>query len=466
MLAKKLKSIGISCAAIYFMLCTAAYADAPVNVLLDGARLSFDSEPRIINDRVMVPMRAIFEAFGAQVNWNEDNQSITSDYDGVNVYLKIDDTTMRINDNEITLDSAPVIMDSRTLVPVRAVSEAFNCKVDWDSEEHIVTIASPVESHPLLDDVIVTDEFRYNNFDGEYNGVRIFDNGENYFGMEIQVITKPGGEKYAEILNGMADDLPDVRVFCGVIPTAAEFYASNTYKSNYKAGISHIYNKLSDKVIPLNIEGAMNVNAGHYLYFRTDHQLTHFGAYCAYLEFCDKAGFEPVPIDRFETRVVDNYLGSWGKDVAGTDGYDMLNGSRDRMVVYKPIVEYTGMSYYDMEFNQPIKEMKLIMDADNYYTFIEGDFPIEHFHTNVNNGKSICMIKESFGNPFSTWLVNNYEDVYIIDYRSFNGHFNSENRFKIKEFYDLHHFDDLLLLNYPLTFVSDDLRQMLTDMWR
>lgn len=43
--------------------------------------------------------------------------------------------------------------------------------------------------------------------------------------MELLGISKKSGEKYAEILNGMAEDLPDVRVFCGVVPTAAEFYA-------------------------------------------------------------------------------------------------------------------------------------------------------------------------------------------------------------------------------------------------
>ena len=465
MLAKRLTCI--FCAALYFTLCSAVYANEPVKVLLDGATLHFDAEPQIINDRVMVPMRTIFEALGARVNWDENNQSITSDCDNTSVYLKIDDTTMLVNGNAINMDTAPLIVDDKTLVPVRAVSEVFGNNVSWDPKDHVVVITSPAESNPILDDVIINNDFRYSNFDGEYNELRIFDNGMEYFGMEFKFITKRSGEEYADILNGMANDLPDVRVFCGVVPTASEFYASDTYKSNYKAGIAHIYNRLSSKIIPLNIEGAMNINLGNYLYFKTDHHWTQFGAYCAYLDFCEKADIEPVSIDRFKTRIVDDFFGSWGDYVGGADAdaYNMLNSSHDKIVVYEPIVKYTGMTYYDMRFEQPIREIKLISDVDNYYMFTEGDNPLDHFHTNVNNGRSICLIKESYSNPLVTWLANNYEDIYVADYRMFNGYYGYKSPFKIKEFYDLHPFDDLLLIHYPDTIISDNSRRMLRRMW-
>ncbi len=451
-----------------FALCTAAYADEPVTVLLDGGRIAFDAEPVIVGDRVMVPMRAIFERLGASVYWDEDERSVISELDGTEIYLRVDDDEMLVNDKPYELDEAPFISSDRVLVPLRAVSEAFGCYVGWDPDYYVAIIRTAVEPNSVLGDVVVKDDERYLNYDGEYGGVSVFDKGESdYFGMELLAISPEKGEEFARIVNGMADDLPDTRVFCGIAPTAAEFYASDTYKTNYLSSISHIYNNLNDAVIPLNTEGAMNINLGNYLYFRTDHHWTHFGSYCAYLDFCDRSGNTAPGIEQFETETIDGYIGSWGSAVKGTAGYDMLSESPDSIVLYQPIVDYYGMSYKDMAFEQPIKEMVLLNENfGNYDIFLEGDYPIDHFHTDVGNGKSICVIKESYGNAFSTWLVNNYEDVYIVDYRQFNGHGETYQPFTVKDFYELHPFDDLLVLCYPYTIVADDLRQMFGEMWR
>ncbi len=469
MLRKKLKTL---CAAAVLIICMAAcasaFADDTVSVRLDGGKIDFDTAPQLVNDRTFVPMRAIFEAYGAVIYWDESEKSVTSKYNGVEIYLKIGDDEMLVNGESVRLDAAPFIADDRTLVPVRAISEAFGSRVEWDEDERVVSIISPVEENGVLNDVIINNDYRYTGYDGEYNGVSIFDNyGTDFFGMELLAITPWRGEQYAEIVNGMAEDLPDVRVFCGVPPTAAEFYATDTYKTNYKSSIAHIYNNLSDRVTPLNLEGAMNTNLGNYLYFRTDHHWTHFGAYCAYLEFCDKSGAPFPNLDDFDVTVKDEYLGSWSKATEGTRGHNLLGLKPDSMILYEPIVDYSGMSYHDMAFEKPIKDMVLLNENFNdYNVFLEGDYPIEHFHTDNGNGRSICVIKESYGNAFSTWLVNSYEDIYVVDYRQFNGYGDTDEMFTVKDFYSLHPFDDLLVLSYPYTILADDLRQMLGEMWR
>ncbi len=135
---------------------------------------------------------------------------------------------------------------------------------------------------------LITDDYRYDNYDGVYNGVSIFDRDKtDYFGMELLNIKYKSGEEYAEIVNGMAEELENVRVFCGIAPTAAEFYATKAYKTNYLASISHIYNRLSDRVIPLNIEKAMMENADKYIYFRTDHHWTHLGSIMLTVSFAE-----------------------------------------------------------------------------------------------------------------------------------------------------------------------------------
>ena len=171
-------------------------------------------------------------------------------------------------------------------------------------------------------------------------------------------------------------------------------------------------------------------------------------------------------LDEFEKRTINNYLGSWGKVTVDTDGYNMLDSSRDIIEFYMPKVEFEGQSYSEMEMDKPTKNMQLINPAfGNYAIFLEGDNPLEYYHTNVDNGKSICIIKESFGNAFSTWLLNNYENVYIVDYRIFNNNGENYNTFTVKEFYDMYNFDDLLVLSYPYTIQQEDLRQMLGQTW-
>ena len=119
-----------------------------ITVFLDGKQIVFDVPPQTINDRTMVPMRAIFEALGATVDWNEEEQSITSTREGITIFMVIDNPVITVNGKEITLDVSPVKIDDRTLVPIRAVAESFEAEVLWDEDAQRVDIktASPEPS--------------------------------------------------------------------------------------------------------------------------------------------------------------------------------------------------------------------------------------------------------------------------------------------------------------------------------
>jgi hypothetical protein len=111
-------------------------------VLLNGSPLEFDVPPQIINERTLVPMRAIFEALGAAVAWDGDTRTVTAEGADTNVQMTIDSNEMYVNSEKITLDVPPVIIDERTLVPARAVAESFGCDVAWDSDTRTVIISS------------------------------------------------------------------------------------------------------------------------------------------------------------------------------------------------------------------------------------------------------------------------------------------------------------------------------------
>lgn len=127
----------------------------PISVLLNGTTLSFDVPPQIINDRVMVPIRAIFEALGADVYWIDSEQMVLGVKNETKILMAIDQKELIkfigndfdkfigfLDDAQpITLDVPPKLIDGRTLVPLRAVSEALGVNVEWNEENNIVQLA-------------------------------------------------------------------------------------------------------------------------------------------------------------------------------------------------------------------------------------------------------------------------------------------------------------------------------------
>ena len=107
------------------MTTSTALADENITVMLNSQAMNFDVAPIIQNDRVLVPMRAIFEGLNCSVDYTDidGKQIITAKNDGNTISLEIGSNEMTVNDEKVSLDTVPVIIDDRTLVPLRAVSE-------------------------------------------------------------------------------------------------------------------------------------------------------------------------------------------------------------------------------------------------------------------------------------------------------------------------------------------------------
>lgn len=101
--------------------------------------------PFIEGDRTYLPLRFIGEAFGADVNWNPDNQEITLNLNDNVVIMNIGKQTYTVNGEEKTMDVAPFIKEDRTFVPVRYIGEALSKDVYWDAALKLV-IVTPVEN--------------------------------------------------------------------------------------------------------------------------------------------------------------------------------------------------------------------------------------------------------------------------------------------------------------------------------
>lgn len=122
----------------------------PISVILNGTVLSFDQPPVIIDGRTLVPLRAIFEAMGATVDWVQATQSITSIKSETTIRLSIGSNVLYKNDMPIYLDVPAQIINDRTMVPVRAIAEAFGADVTWDGDARTVYIDINQKTHGII----------------------------------------------------------------------------------------------------------------------------------------------------------------------------------------------------------------------------------------------------------------------------------------------------------------------------
>jgi len=113
-----------------------------IDVLLDGDRLEFEVPAQIINGRAVVPLRAIFEALGADIEWNEAAKTVTATKGDAVVVLTIGSVSPIVNGRVVTIDQPGIVISGRTMVPLRFVAEALSVSVNWDGTLRTVTITS------------------------------------------------------------------------------------------------------------------------------------------------------------------------------------------------------------------------------------------------------------------------------------------------------------------------------------
>jgi hypothetical protein len=109
-------------------------------VTVDGKATSVDAAPEIVDGRTFVPIRFIAETFGSTVTWLPETKGITVVLGATTIGLQIGNKTVVINSNVVALEAAPYIKNSRTMVPLRVISESFGGDVAWDPALRTITI--------------------------------------------------------------------------------------------------------------------------------------------------------------------------------------------------------------------------------------------------------------------------------------------------------------------------------------
>lgn len=140
-----MKKLNLSIMALAF--CGSLFMQTPVlandiNVTYNGTIMRFDQPPVIENERVLVPMRKIFETIGAEVIWDEPTQSITAKKDTTTILITLNSNSLTVNNETKQLDAPAALINETTMVPVRAIAESFNINVLWDEPTQTVQIVS------------------------------------------------------------------------------------------------------------------------------------------------------------------------------------------------------------------------------------------------------------------------------------------------------------------------------------
>lgn len=106
------------------------------------------STPVLVNNRTLLPIRAVVEEMGGTVAWDEETQTVTLHYNSDEIKLIIGSKSASLNGTAQTLDTAPDLINGRTMLPIRFIAESFHFVVAWNEETQTITLTKPAVTTP------------------------------------------------------------------------------------------------------------------------------------------------------------------------------------------------------------------------------------------------------------------------------------------------------------------------------
>lgn len=411
---------------------------------VDDEQLELRGEPFVCEGTTYVPAEDILQQCGYVMGWSNEKSAVVASTKKSDTYIYIDSNIMEIDGQDYTFNVPTRMYKDVLYMPMDMYLQMS--KNELFVEGTMKEVKIPVRD--LMQDTQITDEYRMEGEIENYNGVYLV-GGKT--AMEMLAYSQENSVLYAGVINAINEALPEVKVYNLAIPSITEFYGPKKLYTDQISGIRTIYENLNSDIMPVNAVKEMWAHADEMLYFSSDHHWTQRGAYYAYKAFIEATGEEAPDLDAFPKNDYENFKGSWVKTMSGTRGGDLLGSKPEVLERFMPIVDHSGVIYSDMNMTSKAGKSEVInVNNNTYSTFIYGDQPLTHYITDVKNGKKLVVIKESFGDAFATWTINNYEEVFIIDPRYWNGMGGHNNPFNLQKFYsEVSEFDDLLVISYP-----------------
>ena len=258
---------------------------------------------------------------------------------------------------------------------------------------------------------------------------------------------------WAEGLNRLQEALPDQRILVMSPPTSYSFYAQEKYYSpetDQKQGTADFFSLLDDRLIAVDVIPILERHRDEYIYFRTDHHWAARGGYWSYVEFCKSLSIQPINIEDMQYNIYDkDFLGAYYKTLKETAKAKIVKRTPDFIEYFVPPYDVTVMMYGNTSMSKgrevPLYDLDVSKITSNYYrVYLGGDYPCLKLTSAVGNGKSILVLKDSYGNAFIPFLTASYETVYVADFRDYNS--GSKPKLKLEELIARIQVDDVLCL--------------------
>ena len=428
------------------------YADKPV-ITHNDVDFTTAGVPYLINGNIYVPADDVLKYCGFTLGWDDSIKSIVATKNDISNYIVLNTNYMWIGPEKVEFDSYIKLIDGVVYMPLTMVAALDDSSLYFVGDIEVLKQGF----RDLLQDTVIYDTYRLAGKSiGTYKSITIVDN----IGMERLYVPAQTAKGYAAVVNSVGNALPQVNVYNIAVPTACEFYIPKKLYTNQTEGIRTIYKNLNDNVMPINVVKPLMEHAAEKIYYNTDHHWTQRGAYYAYKAFMENKGEDVPPLTSFQKNDYWKHVGSFASFTKGTAGQGIMRSNPELLERFIPLVESTGAAYGDMYMRNKLATLKAVnTNSTTYSAFMGGDNPLAVFTTGTKNGKKLVVIKESFGTAFSSWALNNYEEIYIIDPRHLHG-------MNLHKFYDMVKYDDLVIINYPGGIGSTTIRQGILNMIR
>ena len=265
------------------------------------------------------------------------------------------------------------------------------------------------------------------NVAGEQIG-SLYLNGDSAY--ELFYFSEKAVRAHASLLNTVQAMFPKLKLSAMIVPNSFGVILDPKVQeklasSGMDQAIAYSYSLMDKRVNTVNVFDALSTHKKEYIYFRTDHHWTQLGAYYGYQEYCKSMGYSTQPLSDYQKMDFPEFYGTF---YFFMNRPESLKGHPDQVTAYQGSMN--TMQYTDSKGN--LQEGKLINDAsqmlpgNKYNCFMLGDHGYVEIHNEgAPRKKSILVLKDSYGNAFVPLLAQDYRDVYVVDYRHYQGNASS-----------------------------------------
>ncbi len=226
-----------------------------------------------------------------------------------------------------------------------------------------------------------------------------------------------------EAIDIFAAKFPDVPMYFMLAPTSQEIYSSlmpsyGGYLSE-KAFIEGCYGK-TENLTPIDCLSFLSGHRYQYIYYRTDHHWTSLGAYYAYAAAARQLGYNAYGLNAFNIETASSsFRGTlFSKTLDSTvtpDSIDYYHLASNEPTVKMTVFDGREQTEYDSLFVRDYLAVK-----DKYSSFTGSNSPLITIETDVDNGKSLLLIKDSYAHSLVPFLSKHYSKITMVDMRYIN----------------------------------------------